>query len=108
MRRDNLTYVPTDRRSRASLVALKDSYPQEWQVWLDFRMKVLTTEEDVYGTLKCHYCGKEDLHKVTEGVPRPLQATLDHVQPLARGGAKYDVDNLVVACQPCNQKKGGD
>jgi 5-methylcytosine-specific restriction endonuclease McrA len=32
-------------------------------------------------------------------------ATIDHVQPLSRGGAD-DVGNLVVACSPCNRLKG--
>lgn len=32
-------------------------------------------------------------------------ATLDHVVPLARGGA-HDAGNLVVACGPCNRLKG--
>ena len=32
-------------------------------------------------------------------------ATLDHVVPLARGGA-HDPGNLVVACAPCNRLKG--
>jgi len=32
-------------------------------------------------------------------------ATLDHVVPLARGGA-HDPGNLVVACGPCNRLKG--
>ena len=31
-------------------------------------------------------------------------ATLDHVVPLARGGA-YDPGNLVTACGPCNRLK---
>lgn len=34
-----------------------------------------------------------------------LTATLDHVVPLARGGA-HDPGNLVVACGPCNRMKG--
>ena len=32
-------------------------------------------------------------------------STIDHVQPLSRGGAD-DVGNLVVACGPCNRLKG--
>ncbi|MBP6772435.1 MAG: HNH endonuclease [Gemmatimonadaceae bacterium] len=32
-------------------------------------------------------------------------ATLDHVVPLARGGA-HDPGNVVVACAPCNRLKG--
>jgi 5-methylcytosine-specific restriction endonuclease McrA len=34
-----------------------------------------------------------------------LEATLDHVYPVARGGA-HAPGNLVVACGPCNRMKG--
>jgi 5-methylcytosine-specific restriction endonuclease McrA len=45
---------------------------------------------------RCVYCAS------------PLEshtATLDHVHPLARGGA-HDPQNVVVACGPCNRLKG--
>jgi 5-methylcytosine-specific restriction endonuclease McrA len=45
---------------------------------------------------RCVYCAARlDQHN----------ATLDHVVPLARGGA-HDPGNLVVACAPCNRLKG--
>jgi len=43
---------------------------------------------------KCAYCG-------TGGVP--LQ--VEHIRPKARGGSNRP-DNLTMACQPCNEKKG--
>ena len=45
---------------------------------------------------RCVYCG----HRLD-----PLEATLDHVHPVARGGA-HAPGNLVVACAPCNRMKG--
>ncbi len=42
----------------------------------------------------CRYCGATD---------RPL--SIDHVVPLIRGGG-YEPENLVVACQNCNSRKG--
>lgn len=42
---------------------------------------------------KCAYCGKEGKLEV------------EHVQPRSRGGSN-SVNNLVVACRPCNEKKG--
>lgn len=42
----------------------------------------------------CAYCG-------AKGVP--LQ--IEHIQPKARGGSNR-INNLTLACQPCNQKKG--
>jgi 5-methylcytosine-specific restriction endonuclease McrA len=45
----------------------------------------------------CQYCGRK----------RPGQElTLDHVMPAARGGRRT-WDNIVTACLPCNQRKGG-
>lgn len=45
---------------------------------------------------RCVYCATHlDQHT----------ATLDHVVPLARGGA-HDPGNIVVACAPCNRLKG--
>ena len=42
----------------------------------------------------CHYCGATD------------NLTLDHIVPRARGGARWDADNVVTACRCCNQAKG--
>ena len=44
----------------------------------------------------CHWC-KEPLTRAT--------ATLDHVIPLSRGGLNND-NNYVLACEPCNSKRG--
>ena len=45
---------------------------------------------------RCVYCA----------VPLALEvATLDHVHPVARGGA-HTPGNLVTACAPCNRLKG--
>ena len=45
---------------------------------------------------RCKYCGC--------ALERSA-ATLDHVVPKALGGSGFQV-NLVVACKPCNMKKG--
>ncbi len=44
----------------------------------------------------CQYCG---------GQPGKSQLTVDHVVPRSRGGTTT-WDNVVVACGPCNRKKG--
>lgn len=46
---------------------------------------------------QCQYCG--------ETFPRS-QLTLDHVVPIVQGGAT-GWENIVSACKPCNQRKGG-
>jgi 5-methylcytosine-specific restriction endonuclease McrA len=45
----------------------------------------------------CQYCGRKR---------PPSELTLDHVTPVVQGGKKT-WDNIVTACKPCNQKKGG-
>lgn len=104
--KEQVLFEPNNPQCRASLVLLKKSYPKPWQQWLEFRMELLTRWELERGSLNCEYCGRDALKKVTEGVHPKFQATLDHVQPLAKGGAKWSEENLVVSCQPCNQKKG--
>lgn len=46
---------------------------------------------------KCQYCG---------GKFGKSHLTLDHVIPIVQGGAK-SWENIVTACKPCNQRKGG-
>lgn len=106
MKKNNVTYEPSETQSRASLLKLVETYPKPWEIWLDFRMKLLTQWEKERGSLTCAYCGQPNLQKETQGVRPKLQATLDHVVPRAKGGAEYDVNNLVVACRPCNARKG--
>ena len=45
----------------------------------------------------CQYCGAQ---------PSKAQLTLDHVVPRSRGG-EHGWENVVTACIPCNQRKGG-
>jgi 5-methylcytosine-specific restriction endonuclease McrA len=45
----------------------------------------------------CQYCGNK--------FPK-TQLTLDHVLPVVQGGGK-SWENIVTACKPCNQRKGG-
>ncbi len=45
----------------------------------------------------CQYCGKKF---------SKTNLTLDHVIPIVQGGMK-SWENIVTACKPCNQRKGG-
>ncbi len=45
---------------------------------------------------RCQYCGTQK---------KPERLTLDHVQPLSRGGADTWT-NVVTACKTCNHRKG--
>lgn len=56
-----------------------------------------------YGGL-CHLCGEP----VEMGDPTsPKYATIDHVVPLSKGGRDH-MDNLALAHQRCNRKKGDE
>lgn len=61
------------------------------------------------GGWRCHYCGM-----VLRPVKTPYgncivnhlpQATVDHVKPIKAGGARFDLANMVLACQWCNTGK---
>ena len=57
--------------------------------WKKLRLSVLARDGRI-----CAYCQQGDA------------TTVDHVVPLARGGAPYDMDNLVACCSTCNSAKG--
>lgn len=83
-------------------------------MWLQFRDEWLLSQE-----LVCLYCGLElqsdapeepkklghYVFKRKKGIPRKRVATVDHVIPLSKGGDRWDTNNLVVACDECNQMK---
>jgi 5-methylcytosine-specific restriction endonuclease McrA len=54
---------------------------------------------------RCVYCGTST-QRPRAGIHRaPDRATLDHVIPKALGG-RLTPDNLVLACQACNNERG--
>jgi len=48
----------------------------------------------------CWYCGK----KMNFELVGKREASIDHVLPVAKGGTD-DIENLVLACPPCNNRK---
>lgn len=84
---------------------LRTSVYHGYKGWLRFRLETLETWQKERGELRCVYCGLGPLVIETDNRD-PFCATLDHVVPRAKGGAKFDLNNLVVACSPCNGKKG--
>ncbi len=70
------------------------------------RKKFLETSFCEDGFTKCQFCGRE-IHKIEETKKgRHKVYSLDHATPTCRGG-KDEYDNYLVACRPCNRKKGG-
>jgi 5-methylcytosine-specific restriction endonuclease McrA len=61
--------------------------------------KVACTSSNVFVRDKnsCAYCGEKMVKS---------QLTVDHIVPLVQGG-KWEWINLITACRPCNQRKGG-
>lgn len=55
----------------------------------------------------CHWCDAPlDITIVDPRHPSPPRATLDHVIPRSLGGPS-SLNNLVLACEPCNAERGG-
>lgn len=58
------------------------------------------------GGWRCHYCNCA-IHREpmkVNSIHKPRQATVDHMKPLGKGGSD-SVQNMVLACQPCNDEK---
>jgi 5-methylcytosine-specific restriction endonuclease McrA len=92
-------------QSRGALLALRRKLlvqdTSTHGYWLRFRQTFLTKWLE-QGPLRCAYCGRGPLHI---DPPDDSVATIDHITPLSRGGAKFDEQNLAVACLLCNGKK---
>lgn len=57
------------------------------------------------GLVLCHWCGCPLLQDEDPEAPGQ-SVTMDRVVPGCEGGT-YELDNLVPACGPCNQERGG-
>lgn len=56
---------------------------------------------------KCYYCGVQTINwNPRLAVNKPTLATLDHIVPLAHGGAFSPRENCVLACFRCNNERG--
>tara|TARA_R110000824_G_scaffold334168_4_gene520721 strand:+ start:452 stop:826 length:375 start_codon:yes stop_codon:yes gene_type:complete len=94
--------------SMASLIYLTQCYrSQELSQWFKFKKKLLDQcLEDNNGKLVCAYCGRDDLIEEIPKIKQPANlATIDHIIPLSRGGAKMDKSNCVISCHRCNYRK---
>ena len=108
--RANILVEEPHIKSQAALVLLHKQLIRGvkyhgYKGWLRFRLETLERWQAERGSLHCHYCGLGPLVIDTDNRD-PMVATLDHRIPRAKGGAEFDLNNLVVACSPCNQKKG--
>jgi 5-methylcytosine-specific restriction endonuclease McrA len=79
--------------SWASAVLLRHQYD-----FIEFKesLKKVRKERRAYSKFRRRFLKNEVKEK----------GTLSHVQPLSRGGKRLDPDNIVVACSPCNSRRG--
>jgi len=100
-----LVYDPHPQ-SLAALVLLTKKLaprPLSYKVWLRYRSWYLRKHWKKHKEFRCHYCGKGNLKAESDTASQ--LATLDHVQPLAKGGLRFHSSNIVIACSPCNSRK---
>ena len=93
-------------QSLASLVFLTRKLaprPIGYKTWLKYRKHLLREKYRADKTLRCYYCGKGPLQAHSDR--EDDIATLDHVKPLSKGGARFLSTNIVVACHSCNCRK---
>ena len=53
----------------------------------------------------CHWCKEELRCHICEPASHLPAATLEHITRLADGGARWALDNLTLACAPCNNHR---
>lgn len=83
--------------------------------WLQFRDHFVAKQTK----LACLYCNKvllsdaptmpcklkDHIFRRKKHIPKQDIATIDHVIPVSKGGAKFDENNMVIACHSCNGSK---
>ena len=75
--------------------AIEERKPKRLTAWERWRFKRWLFWK--HGGACCGYCGRVN----------PLGClTIDHIQPISRGGAVRDIGNMVLACIACNREKG--
>lgn len=97
-------------QSPAMLAAMRHWYQYElcaeprWAGKLNWRNDILMSLYKSNASLTCAYCGKTDLQPFARHASSHL-LTFDHIIPKAEGGQDH-VENLALACHPCNSRKG--
>lgn len=57
---------------------------------------------------QCFYCGKRIYNNSKRNRKKGKRQliTIDHILPISKGGSILDIDNMVICCFNCNNKKG--
>lgn len=102
-----ITMATVDRTSYANLVLLQRLYARlENRAWARARKKFLQEELAKHGSLKCYYCGHDNLG--IKSKKKNEVATVDHFIAKSNGGDPYSCENFRVCCSSCNKKKGSN
>jgi 5-methylcytosine-specific restriction endonuclease McrA len=91
-------FEDVDIRSGAGAVKLPSVVELCRYVYLSFESRVAINKRNLMHRDEgiCQYCG----HPVTHH-----SASIDHMMPTSRGG-RHEWKNAVLACKPCNTRKG--
>ncbi|WP_424462912.1 HNH endonuclease [Pseudoclavibacter helvolus] len=95
------TWIPAHRERAADLVAIRRARIREATIDDGITLRAL---RERYGS-DCYFCG-ETTRFGTDCVGKrdPLMASIEHLQPLCRGGA-HSWENVRIACLRCNISK---
>ena len=78
---------------------LPDGTVMEDSVWQQVRKRAIASKDPV-----CALCGGAiDMDAPAQ---QPMSCQVDHIIPVSRGGAPYDIDNLQLTHARCNRIKG--
>ena len=114
----HLIFAEPIAKNYASAILLRDWYQRhdmdyvratDWRYYFIVRRHFLRKKKRENGGFWiCHYCQKKLtlLQKRGKRYSKPQAVTVDHKDPLAKGGDKLSTENMVECCSKCNQKKG--
>jgi 5-methylcytosine-specific restriction endonuclease McrA len=114
---NNIYFDISRANTYAASILLRQYYRENDADYLDtvarrmkiiaFSRKYLTTVQEKEGSVSCSYCNKPNLIIELEGmrVNNTQKATIDHIVPISKGGAVFDINNITPCCGTCNSKK---
>lgn len=123
LRKEELYSMISDAEESESTKAKDNLKVKNKKKWAKFKvtlnnLKFLKERLKVDKILKCEYCDKTPLiiydpfrkgkneRYLKYGDFKPINgATADHKNPMAKGGDKFDFNNLAVSCMKCNHDK---
>ena len=77
---------------------LPDGSVMDDKVWQQVRKRAIASKDPI-----CALCGNPIDFSLPSTNPMSLQ--VDHILPVSRGGAPYDIDNLQLTHARCNHQK---